>query len=130
MNASVSQQLTTEFEKRAQAEAQKQLELMKAGQWQEYATSKVRAIAAGLKDLLNELQGRWWFTCDRCGGRVAIDLSTPDIGVLLRGETIDITCGTCLDAAPLPFILSTVQHKVASLTLGRLLELYMGSAPP
>ena len=131
VNALVSQQLNTEFEKRVQSEAEKRLELMKAGEWKEYASSKTRALASSLKDLLlKELQGSWLFTCDRCGQRLSIDLGPSDLGLLLGGGTIDITCTACLDPAPFPFILSTVRHKVVSLTLGRLLELYMGSAPP
>jgi len=130
VNALVNQHLTAEFEKRVQAEAEKRLELMKAGEWKEYAGSKARAIASSLKDLLKELQGTWWFTCDRCGHRLSVDLSPSDVGLLLGGKTIDIACTTCLDPAPFPFILSTVQHKVISVSLGGLLELYMGSAPP
>ena len=130
VNALVNQHLTAEFEERVQAEAEKRLELMKAGEWKEYAGSKARAIASSLKDLLKELQGTWWFTCDRCGHRLPVDLSLPDVGLLLGGKTIDIACTTCLDPAPFPFILSTVQHKVISLSLEGLLELYMGSAPP
>ncbi len=129
-NASVNRHLTAEFETRVQAEAEKQLELMKAGEWQEYASSKARALAFSLKDLLKELQGTWWFSCDKCGRRLPIGLNLLDLGLLLRGEAIDITCTTCLDPAHFPFILSTVKHRVASLNLGRLLELYMGSALP
>jgi len=130
VNASVDRHLTAEFETRVQAEVEKRLELMKAGEWKEYANSKARALASSLKDLLKELQGTWWFSCDRCSCRLSIDLSLSDVGLLLGGETFDITCIACLDPAPFPFILSTVRHKVVSLTLGRLLELYMGSAPP
>ncbi|MBA7665074.1 hypothetical protein ES703_73140 [subsurface metagenome] len=130
VNALVNQHLTAEFEKRVQAEAEKRLELMKAGEWKEYAGSKARAIASSLKDLLKELQGTWWFTCDRCGHRLSVDLSPSDVALLLGGKTIDIACTTCLDPAPFPFILSTVQHKVVSVSLEGLLELYMGSAPP
>lgn len=130
VDALVSQQLTTEFERRVQAEAEKRLELMKAGEWKEYASSKTRAIASSLKDLLKELQGSWLFTCDRCDQRLSIDLGPSDLGLFLGGGTIDITCTACLDPAPFPFVLSTIRHKVVSLTLGRLLELYMGSAPP
>jgi len=129
-NALVNHRLTAEFERRVQAEAEKLLEVMKAGEWKEYAGSKARAIASSLKDLLKELQGTWWFTCDRCGRRLSVDLSPSDVGLLLGGKAIDITCITCLDPAPFPFILSTVQHKVISLSLEGLLELYMGSAPP
>jgi hypothetical protein len=130
VNALLGQQLNTEFEKRVQSEAKKQLELMKAVEWKGYVSSKAMAIASNLKDLLKELQGTWWFTCDRCGQKLSIDLGLSDIGLLLGGGTIDITCTACLDPAPFPFLLSTVRHKVISLTLGRLLELYMGSAPP
>jgi len=130
VNALVNQHLTAEFEERVQAEAEKRLELMKAGEWKEYAGSKARAIASSLKDMLRELQGTWSFICDRCGRRLAVELSLSDIGSLLRGETVDITCTTCLDPARFPFLLSTVQHKVVSVSLGGLLELYMGSAPP
>jgi len=130
VNALVNHHLTAEFERRVQAEAEKQLELMKAGEWKEYAGSKARALASSLKDLLKELRGTWWFSCDRCGRGLSVDLSASDIGLLLEGETIDITCTTCRDPAPFPFILSTVRHKVVSLSLGGLLELYMGSAPP
>lgn len=130
VNASVDRHLTAEFEKRVQSEAEKRLELMKAGEWKEYASSKTRALASSLKDLLKELQGTWWFTCDRCDQRLSIDFGPSDVGLLLGGETFDITCTACLDPAPFPFVLSTIRHKVVSLTLGRLLELYMGSAPP
>jgi hypothetical protein len=130
VNALVRQGLTVEFERRAEAEAEQRLQLMKAGQWKEYATAKVKALASDLKDMLTQLQGTWLFTCDRCGGRVAIDLSPSHIGLLLRGQRIDITCTTCPDPAPFPFILSTVRHKIVSLSLEGLLELYMGSAPP
>ncbi|MBA7469911.1 hypothetical protein ES707_05187 [subsurface metagenome] len=130
VNALVNQHLTAEFEERVQAEAEKRLELMKAGKWKEYAGSKARALASSLKDSLKELQGTWSFTCDRCGRRLSIDLSPSDVALLLGGKTIDITCTACLDPAPFPFILSTVQHKVVSLSLEGLLELYMGSTPP
>jgi hypothetical protein len=130
VNALVSQRLTAEFEKRVQVEAEKRLELMKAGEWKEYAGSKASVLASSLKDSLKELQGTWWFTCDRCGRRLSVDLSPSDVGLLLRGKIIDIPCTTCLDPAPFPFILSTVQHKVISFSLEGLLELYMGSAPP
>lgn len=130
VNALVNHRLSAEFETRVQVEAKKRLELMKAGEWKEYTGSKARAIASSLKDLLKELRGTWCFTCDRCGRGLAVDLSASDISLLLEGETIDITCTTCLDPAPFPFILSTVRHKVVSLSLGGLLKLYMGSAPP
>jgi len=129
VNAFVNYNLTAEFERKVQAEAEKRLELMKAGRWKEYADSKASVLASSLKDSLKELQGTWWFTCDRCGHRLSVDLSLPDVGLLLGGKTIDIACTTCLDPAPFPFILSTVQHKVISLSLEGLLELYMGSAP-
>jgi len=130
VNALVNQHLTAEFQTRVQAEAEKRLETMKAGEWKEYAGSKASVLASSLKDLLKELQGTWCFTCDRCSRRLSIDLSPSDIGLLLGGKTIDIACTTCLDPAPFPFLLSTVQHKVVSLSLEGLLELYMGSSPP
>jgi len=130
VNALVNHHLTAEFERRVQVEAEKRLELMKAGEWKEYAGSKARAIASSLKDLLKELRGTWWFSCDRCGRGLSVDLSASDIGLLLEGETIDITCTTCRDPDRFPFILSTVKHKAVSLNLGGLLELYVGSAPP
>jgi len=129
VNALVNQHLTAEFETRVQAEAEKRLELMKAGAWKEYAGYKARALASSLKHLLKELQGTWSLTCDRCGRRLSVDLSPSDVSLLLGGKTIGITCTTCLDPAPFPFILSTVQHKIISLSLGGLLELYLGSAP-
>lgn len=67
VNALVNHRLSAEFEKRVQAEAEKRLELMKTGEWKEYAASKARALASSLKDLLKELQDTWWFTCERCG---------------------------------------------------------------
>lgn len=130
VNALVNQHLTAEFERKVQAEAEKRLHLMKAEQWEEFAACKARALATSLKGLLKELQGTWWFTCDRCGRRLAVDLRPSDVGLLLRGETIEIACTTCLDPAPFPFILSSVQHKIVALSLEELLELYMSSAPP
>jgi len=76
-------------------------------------------------DLLTELQGIWRFTCDRCSGRVVIDLSPSDIGVLLRGQSIDIACTTCQDPAPFPFVLSTIQYKFGNLSLKDLLALWV-----
>ncbi len=81
--------------------------------------NKAAALTSSLKDLLKELQGTLRFTCDRCGRRLSIDLSLLDLGLLLGGEAIDITCTTCLDPAPSPFILSTVWHKVVGLKHGR-----------
>jgi len=130
VNALVNRHLTAEFETGVQAEAEKRLELMKAGEWKEYAHSKARAVASSLKDLLKELRGTWYFTCNRCGRGLSVDLSASDVGLLLEGGTIDITCTTCLDPAPFPFILSIVRHKVVSLSLGEFLELYMGNASP
>ena len=130
VNALVNQRLTAEFERRVQAEAEKRLELMKAGEWKQYAIAKAKALTTDLKDMLMQLQGTWWFTCDKCGCRLAFDFSLSDIGLLLRGETIDIACITCLDPAPFPFILSTVRHKIARLRLEGLLSLYMGNTPP
>lgn len=130
VNTLVKQRLATEFERRVQAEVEKRLELMKVGEWKEYAGSKASALASSLKDSLKELQGTWSFTCNRCGRRLSVDLSPSDVALLLGGKTIDIACTTCLDPAPFPFILSTVQHRVVSLSLGGLLELYLGSAPP
>ena len=127
---SVSWGLNSEFEKRVQAEAERKLDALKAGQWRDYTAHKARGLAVDLKGLVSQLQGTWRFSCDRCGRGLSVNLSASDIGLLLEGETIDITCTTCLDPAPFPFILSTVRHKVVGLSLGGLLELYMGSAPP
>lgn len=129
VNALVSQQLTAEFEKRVRAETEKRVELMKAREWQGYVASKVRTLAASLKGLLNELQGRWGFPCDRCGCQVAIVITASHISVLLRGGTIDIACATCLDPAPFPFIFSTIQHKIVTLNLEGLLASYIGRSP-
>jgi hypothetical protein len=130
VNELVNHHLSAEFETRVQAEVEKRLELMKAGEWKEYASSKASVLASSLKDSLKELRGTWWFTCDRCGRGLSVDLSASEISLLLEGKKIDITCTTCLDPAPFPFILSTVRHKVVRLSLGGLLALYMGSSPP
>lgn len=130
VNALVNQRLTTEFEGRAEEEAERRLEIMKRRQWQEYVASKLMTLAGSIRDLVKELQGPWWFHCDRCGQRLAVNLSPSDMGSLLRGKAIDVTCNTCQEPASFPFVLSTVQHKVASLTLEGLLELYVGSSPP
>ncbi len=127
---SVSWGLNSEFEKRMRAEAERRLDALKAGQWRDYTAHKARGLAVDLKGLVSQLQGTWWFTCDRCGRRLSVDLSLSDVGLLLGGKIIDIACTTCLDPAPFPFILSTVQHKVIGLRLEGLVELYMGSAPP
>ncbi len=127
---SVSWGLNSEFENRVQAEAERRLDALKAGQWRDYTAHKARGLAVDLKGLVSQLQGTWWFTCDRCGRRLSVDLSRSDVGLLLGGKIIDIACAACLDPAPFPFILSTVQHKVIGLRLEGLVELYMGSAPP
>ena len=126
----MSRGLNSEFEKRVQAEAERRLDALKAGQWRDYTAHKARGLAVDLKGLVSQLQGTWGFSCDRCGRRLSVDLSLSDVGLLLGGKIIDIACTTCLDPAPFPFILSTVRHKVVSLSLGGLLELYMGGAPP
>jgi cell division septum initiation protein DivIVA len=130
LKESVSMGLDSEFERRAQQEAERRLDALKAGQWREYAAGKARALAAGVKDMLRELQGPWGFTCDRCTSRIALEIGPSDIGSLLRGETIDVTCAACSDPAPFPFFLSTVPHRVGSITLEKLLQFYMGNAPP
>ncbi len=125
----VSQELGSEFEERVQREAERRLEALKAGQWREYAAAKSKRVASGLKAAVGELQGTWWFTCDRCSRRLALEIGPSEIGFLLRGRTVDAACTTCSDPAPFPFLLSTVPHKVGSLTLEGLLRLYMGDAP-
>ena len=59
-----------------------------------------------------------------------LEIGPSEIASLLRGETIDVACTTCSDPAGFPFILSTVPHRVGSLTLERLLQFYLGNAPP
>jgi chromosome segregation ATPase len=130
MKESVGLELDAEFETGVRQEAERQLEAMKASQWREYAAGKARALATSLKDMVKELQGTWRFTCDRCDRRLVLEIGPSEIASLLRGETIDVVCITCSDPAPLPFILSTVPHRVGSLTLERLLQFYMGNTPP
>jgi len=110
-----------------QAEVEKRLELMKVGEWKEYAGSKASTLASSLEDMLRELQGTWSFICDRCGRRLAVELSLSDIGSLLRGETVDITCATCLDPARFPFLLSTVHIPNKSDKRGCVLDLTIAS---
>ena len=127
---SVSWGLNSEFEKRVQAEAERRLDALKAGQWRDYTAHKARGLAVDLKGLVSQLQGTWGFSCDRCGRRLAIEMGPSQIGALLGGGVVDVVCSVCSDPAPFPFILSTIPHKVSSLSLEGLVELYMGSAPP
>lgn len=125
----VSKELDSEFENRVQAEAEKRLDTMKADEWKEYIARKATELAVDLKGLVRELQGTWWFSCDRCNRRLALEIGLPEIGVLLGGGVIDVVCSACSDPAPFPFILSSIPHKVSSLTLGELIRAYMGEAP-
>lgn len=127
---SVSVGLDSEFEGRVQREAEKKLEAMKASCWRAYVGEKAEVLSASLKGLVNELQGTWWFACDRCARRLPLEISPSEVGVLLRGEAIDVVCAACSDPAPFPFILSTVSHRVGSLTLENLVQLYIGKLPP
>jgi len=125
----VRRELDSEFEKSVKVEAERIFSELKAGKWQEYTAHKARRLTADLKGLVGELQGTWSFTCDRCGRRLARELGPSDIGVLLSGGTIEVVCTACSDPAPFPFILSTIPHKVSSLTLGGLLRIYIGKPP-
>jgi hypothetical protein len=59
---------------------------MKGEQWEEYAVSKARALAAGLRDLLKELQGTWC-GCPAIGVAAGLPSTSGDIipalGVLM-----------------------------------------------
>ena len=125
----VRKQLDSEFVSRVRVEAEKRLDAMKAGEWKEYTADKARQLAVDLKGLVRELQGTWWFSCDRCNRRLALEINPPEIGVLLRGGVVDVVCTACSDPATFPFILSTIPHKVSSLTIGRLLQAYIGETP-
>ncbi|MBI2858065.1 MAG: hypothetical protein HYX90_03205 [Chloroflexi bacterium] len=126
VTTSVGQRLDAEFEKGVRTETQEHLEVLKAGEWRKYVASKASTLTASLRNLLNELQGTWSFTCDRCDHRVSLDLGPSDLSSLLRGQSMDITCDTCLDPAPFPFILSTIGHSIATLSLEKLVQIYMG----
>jgi len=126
---SVNWGLNSEFEKRVQAEAERRLDALKAGQWRDYTAHKARGLAVDLKGLVSQLQGTWRFSCDRCGRRLAIEMGPSQIGALLGGGVVDVVCSVCSDPAPFPFILSTIPHKVSSLSLGELLQVYMGKPP-
>lgn len=125
----VRKQLDSEFKNRVQAEAEKRLGAMKAGEWRKYTINKARELAVDLKGLVRELQGTWWFSCDRCNRRLALEIGPPEIGVLLGGGMVEVVCTACTDPAAFPFILSTIPHKVSSLTLGGLIQAYIGEAP-
>ena len=124
----VGQALDSEFERRVQENAKNRLEVLKMGQWKQYSAAKAKALAVNLRTMVNELKGTRWFTCDRCGRRLAIEIGPSEIGELLGAGTVDITCSACLDLAlfPVPY---NVPHKVATLTLAGLLQLYLGEAP-
>ena len=127
VNGLVVQGLDSEFEKRAWAEAERRLENLKAERWKEYTARKARELISELKGMIRQLQGTWWFTCDRCGRRLAVEIGPSGIGSLLKGEVINVACTTCIDPAPFPFILSTVPHQAGSVTLESLLQIYMGN---
>lgn len=129
VQAAVAKRLDLEFERRVGVAAQKRLDDMKAGQWQQYITAKSKGLAASLRALVRELQGIRWFTCDRCRRRLPVEIGPYQIGDLLAAKTVDIMCSACLDQAPPPFFLSSVPHKVTALTLGDLLQFYLGEAP-
>lgn len=125
----VGSRLDVEFEKRVQARAEERLDALKAGPWKEYAANKARELSSDLKSLVNQLQGTWSFTCDRCGRSLPLAIGPSEIGVLLQGEAIDVTCAACLDPAPFPLFLTRVAHKVGSLNFAGLLQTYMGEPP-
>lgn len=125
----VAKGLDSEFEDKVKAEAQKRLEAMKTGQWERYSAAKAKELAVNLRTAVSELQGTRWFTCDKCRRRLGIEIGPSEIGQLLGQKTVDIMCSACLDLAPPPFFLSVVPHKVGSLTLAGLLQLYLGGTP-
>ena len=125
----VSEQLDSEFVNRVELEVERRLDALKAGRWKEYTFGKARELAAGLKEAAEELTGTWWFTCDRCGRRLALDIGPSEIGLLLRAETVEVACTACQDPADFPFVLSTVPHRVANVTLEDLLQVYLGEPP-
>jgi len=125
----VSKELDSEFENRVEAESEKRFGAMKSGEWNKYTIDKARELAVDLKGLVRELQGTWWFSCDRCNRRLALEIGPPEIGVLLGGGVVEMVCTVCTETATFPFVLSTIPHKVSSLTLGGLIQAYIGEAP-
>lgn len=121
--------LTPEFDRRVQIETQRQLEAMKKGQWERYSTAKASQLSANLKAMVNQLQGRWQFPCDRYKRMIPIQVGPFEIGQLLGEKMVEVTCSACFDFVAFPFPVN-VPHKVASFNLPTLVQLYLGGTPP
>ena len=125
----VAKELDQEFTNRVEAEARNRLEEMKTGEWERYRVAKARELAVDLRAMGSQLQGTWYFTCDRCGQRLPIEIGPSEIAQLLAERTVDVTCSACSDMAPPPFFLNTIPHKVLAFTLEDLLQWYFGEPP-
>lgn len=130
LEAALARELNEEFQNRVAAEAQKSLETIKTHAWAQYSAAKASELTASLKAMVSQLQGIRSFTCDRCGRRLTLEIGPAEIAQLLSGRTVDVTCSSCADMAPPPFLFSTVPHKVGSIAFADLLRWYLDETPP
>lgn len=126
VNDAVAKELVREFDNRVNAEAQNKLESLESSEWPRYVAAKAARLTTDLRSLLSELQGTWWFTCDRCGRRFGMAIGPSEVAHLVGQGTVDVTCSSCLDPGVFPFILNSVPHRVATVSLQDLVLLYLG----
>jgi hypothetical protein len=125
----LDKELNAEFEMRVAEEARKTLEATKTADWDQYSAAKARQLSANLRVMVNQLQGVWRLTCDRCQQNVSVQIGPAEIAQLLADRMVEVTCPFCMDQAAQPFILNQVPHKVADLTFANLLRAYLGGTP-
>jgi hypothetical protein len=126
VNDSVTKGLAGEFDTKVKAEAQNKIEALKSSEWQRYVAAKAARLTTDLGSLLRELQGTWWFACDRCERRLGVAFGPSEVARLVGQGTVDVTCSSCLDPGVFPFFLNSVPHKVTVVSLQDLVLLYLG----
>jgi len=121
--------LNEEFQQRVDKEALDRLEQLKRTEWRPFLEEEVSRIGSNLRTLAAELQGTWYFTCDKCQSRVTVEIGPREIAALLKGERV-AECPRCRDFN-LPPAPPFAAHKINDSALEDLLEAYLaGKGPP
>jgi len=119
--------LNEEFQQRVDKEALDRLEQLKRTEWRPFLEEEVSRIGSNLRILAAELQGTWYFTCEKCQSRVTVEIGPREIAALLKGERV-AECPRCRDFN-LPPAPPFAPHKINGSALEDLLEAYLAGKP-
>ena len=121
-------QLDDEFKRRVSEKALDRLRELKRTEWRPFLEEQASRIASNLKALVAEFQGRWHFTCDRCQGKVTVEIGPREIAALLKGDRV-AECSRCRDFN-LPPAPPFAAHKINGSALEGLLVAYLTDKGP